>query len=678
MITRKEIYIILVLLCILVYANSIKGAFITDDITSIVENPNISRPLRFWSDPQQVLNSLAYSISGLNPWAYHLISIILHSINTLLVFSFLRLFFQVEASFFVACLFAVHPVHAEAVTWISGRPYLFLTAGSLLIYFLYQHALVLITAGKKSGIFRYILATLIFTYLVIKGPLFFALLPALLMLSDTLFSNWRKRWKWWIPFLVIVIVRLIVVKVQIQYRMGSLALETQGQPVYNNPFLYFIYSVFSHLWLLFWPQRLTIYHEPVIFQPFLIKRWMLCLLPILLALVWAFRKDKRIFFSLSMFIILLAPTYSPVPIASVVAERYIYFPAAIFSMALAYLYEKYIPKDRKAKRYAVMALTIILSLYAVRTIARNEDYHSQQRFSRMTLEASPNSPRAHNSLGLVYLNEANLKRAIGEFQEAIRINPLSFEAYSNLSLAYCKTGELDPALFFAGKAMELKQDAPAPFYNLAELYNRLGNKDQAITYLKKVIQLAPDHSKSYNCLGNIYSDLGYVLGATAAYRKSIELDARNFMAHYNLGNLYNSIGDKEEAISLYNRALRIDPNSVDVYNNLGSVYSARNEYELAVKAFQKAIKLDHMYVRAYSNLGNLYTKFGNSKAAIQILTEAMLVDDKHAPACYNLAAAYFYEKDYALAIKYCDQALSLGYSIPEGFLKELEPHRKNK
>lgn len=676
MITKKEIYIILVALCVLVYANSIKGTFITDDIASIVDNPNISKPLRFWSDPQQALNSLAYSVAGLNPWAYHLISIIMHSINTLLVFVFLRLFFQTEASFFAACLFAVHPVHTEAVTWISGRPYLSLTLCSLLIYLLYQRAMVLVTAEKKPGIFRYILSILIFVYFLIKSFSFFTLLPVLLIFSDMLFSDWRKRWKWWVPFLVIVIVRLILAKAEIQYRIDSLAIETEGQSVYNNPAFYFIYSVFSHLWLLIWPQHLTIYHEPVIFPPFLMKFWMVCLLPFLLVLLWAFHKDKRFFFSLSMFIILLVPTYSTIPVASVVAERYVYLASAMLSMSLAYLYEIYIPKNTETKRYAVMALIIIFALYGVRTIARNANYHNQQRFWRMTLETAPNSPRAHNGLGSIYLNEANLNRAIREFQDAIRIDPRSYAAYSNLSLAYCKTGELEPALFFAGKAMEIKKDNPEPFYNLAELYNRLGNKDEAITYLKKVLQIAPDHSKAYNCLGNIYSDLKDVKGATSAYSKSLEIDPRNSAAYYNLGNLYNRIGNTEKAISLYNKALKIDPKSADAYNNLGNLYSERNENELAIKAFQKAIEVDRMCIRAYSNLGNLYTKFGNSKAAIQVLTEAMLIDDTYAPTFYNLAAAYFYEKNYALAIKCCDRALNLGFPIPEGFIKELEPYRK--
>ncbi len=135
---KKLNFAVLITLCFLVYANSLNNAFVSDDIPAITENPVISQPLRSWLNPAALLNSLCYLIVKDNPWLYHLVNIILHSINTILVFLFLSLFFSPASSLLGASLFAVHPVHVEAVAWVSGKPYLFLTLAVLGTYLLYN------------------------------------------------------------------------------------------------------------------------------------------------------------------------------------------------------------------------------------------------------------------------------------------------------------------------------------------------------------------------------------------------------------------------------------------------------------------------------------------------------------------------------------------------------------
>jgi hypothetical protein len=86
MFKRKTPYLILTAACLLVYANSLHDAFISDDIPAILENPQITQFCRFFFGPHSLLNSFTYLVSGNNPFGYHLINIILHSINTILVF----------------------------------------------------------------------------------------------------------------------------------------------------------------------------------------------------------------------------------------------------------------------------------------------------------------------------------------------------------------------------------------------------------------------------------------------------------------------------------------------------------------------------------------------------------------------------------------------------------------
>jgi len=121
-ISMKYIFIVLALGS-LIYANTLKNEFVSDDIPAIVNNPDISR-LSFNGNLVTFSNSLDYRIGRLDPFIYHLTNLGLHLANSILVFLFLRLFFSPSACFWTALIFVVHPVHAEAVTWISGRPYL--------------------------------------------------------------------------------------------------------------------------------------------------------------------------------------------------------------------------------------------------------------------------------------------------------------------------------------------------------------------------------------------------------------------------------------------------------------------------------------------------------------------------------------------------------------------------
>ena len=179
--TGLRYYLALIGVCFLVYANSLNNAFVFDDISGILENPNIYQPFNHWYEPASLLNSLSYLIGKYNPFPFHLINIVLHALNTILVFLSLRLFFKVESSFISACLFALHPIHTEAVTWISGKSYIILSLFILAPLLLYYNATS--TKESKSGlkITSYILSLLIFSYFIINHYGFYFTFPFFLV-----------------------------------------------------------------------------------------------------------------------------------------------------------------------------------------------------------------------------------------------------------------------------------------------------------------------------------------------------------------------------------------------------------------------------------------------------------------------------------------------------------------
>src|SRR3989338_861953 len=263
----KHICFILIALCFLVYANSLNNAFVSDDIPAILKNPAISHPLRFWLDPFNLLNSFSYLIAGYSPFLYHLTSIILHSLNTILVFFFLSLFFKAESSFLGACLFAVHPIHTEAVTWVSGRPYIITSLFILVVYLLYHNATTVnphtnweniakskqpigvgVKNNRRINLARYLVCAFIFSYYLFVNFSFYFIFPLFLILSDITFGRWRRTWKLWLPFLGIVILKLLFGRSLILQRISFVAQEGGMGGTRTNPIFIFVYFFFSHMW----------------------------------------------------------------------------------------------------------------------------------------------------------------------------------------------------------------------------------------------------------------------------------------------------------------------------------------------------------------------------------------------------------------------------------------------
>lgn len=546
------IYLIFAGLCFLAYANSLNNAFVSDDITAILENPRLAYISDFWLDPSALLNSLIYKIAKFNVLPYHLASVILHFVNTILVFWFLRLFFKAWPSFLSALIFAAHPIHTEAVTWISGRPYPVLAFFALIIYLLYYKATHY--ENKKFSFITYLASLAIFAYFIIKNFSFCAFLPFFIVSSDIIFGRAKKNWKLWVPFFLILALRLsLATQVIHQRAIFTLLYKAGASEMWRNPVFPFIYSIFLHLWLLAWPVKLTFFHEPVVFYPLAMWSGFMALIVFISFLPYIFKKAKVIFLGILMYALFLAPTYSPIPLTSVVAERYAYLPSIFLSILFAFFYEKYL--QRLAERNRPIATLLFISLiaaYGVRTIIRNADWKDEKRLWKATLSAAPYSPWAHNSMGSVYLQEGNINKAIDEFNLALKINPDLAEAYNNRGRAYQDSGDIN----------------------------------QAILDYTRAININPDFVEAYNNRGIAYKKKNEFDKAISDYNRALKLNPNLAEVYYNRGNAWQKKGDFNQAILDYNKAIEINPHSAQFYTNRAAAYFLMGKQTKAKEALK--------------------------------------------------------------------------------------------
>ncbi len=595
MLSRKKFYLILIGLCLLAYSNSLNNAFISDDLPAILENPRISQISRSLLNPQGMLNSLAYLIAGFNPVPHHLISIILHALNTILVFIFLSLFFKTIPSFWGACIFAVHPIHTEAVTWISGRPYIITSLFILIGYFLYHKIALEVNSGKRINLKRYLLCLLIFSYYLVANLSFYFVFLPFLILADITFNRWQKTWRLWLPFLGVLILRVFLARNVLLERISFVAMEAGRQVTWSNPILNLAYSFFTHLGLLLWPAKLTLYHEPVIISSFVLRIEVVSVFLLLaISIFFLFRRAKKLFFALGIFVLFLAPTYSPVWICSIVAERYLYFSSIALSMAIAFGYEKYILKKQgELNKCALVVLIFLIFAYGIRTVLRNQDWKTPGIFWRKAVDVSPESMHVHGELALIYFKEGDIKNAIKHYNKAIEVNPRYADAYYNRGLVYKSQGNLNQVLQDYNKAIEINPNRADTYYNRGNTYSSQGNFNQALQDYSKAIEINPNFTKAYNNRGNIYKSQGNFSQALEDYSKAIEINPELAELYNNRGLVYRNQGNLKQSLQDFNKAIEIKPDYAEAYISRAIVYFQMQEYNKSWEDAHKAESLGY-------------------------------------------------------------------------------------
>lgn len=485
----------IVLLGTLIYANTLNNAFVSDDIPAIPQNPHINNLL---SSPDTVtfLNVLDYKIGKFNPPVYHLTNIFIHLMNSILVFFLLRLFFEREPSLWGSLIFVSHPVHAEAVTWISGKGYLLVTFFVLVSFLFYADAAK--GPALKKG--KYAVSLAAFVLSLVSGTIG-VLYPAALVLFDVVFGRFRKNWKLWPAFFLLVFVKLLFLHGGISQRIAEVRADG-GQAGTSNVFFNTAFSVFSHLGLLAWPQKLTLYHEPVVLSPFVLKIELFFLAVLAVSMPVLFKRSKVIFFAACFFVLFLSPTFSPVMISWLVAERYLYLPSISWSIGAAFLAER-CSRTYKTRATAGILMALLIAAYSVRTVIRNLDWKTHASIWRATAKVSPESPKAHNNMGDVYMLEGNMEKAAEEFRRAVELRPDYADAYHNLANVYRSTGRLDEAAANYEKAAALNPRLYQSYINLAGIYFQKGLTVRAKEYLEKALAVKPDDESVKQALASL-------------------------------------------------------------------------------------------------------------------------------------------------------------------------------
>ncbi|MBW2976154.1 tetratricopeptide repeat protein [Candidatus Woesearchaeota archaeon] len=559
-----------ILLSLFSYLNIFRNEFVWDDHVYILDNGDIRSvsnvKLFFTQDvdglyrPLRSMHyALVYSIAGKNELLYHLNSIFLHTLVSIIVFLIVFEIANKKAALLASLIFAAHPIHTERVANITAGFDLLGIFFMLLSFYLY-------IKFTKSNNKKYFLFSLFLFIIALFSSEEAIVLPLLIVLYELCFNRdeFIKKLKnkiiknylaFFIAALVYAVLRFFIlgIKGRIEgYLAGSFYLTMLTMP---KVFVYYIY-------LLIFPANLALFHDikaaSSFFEPEVLIS--LVILATIIFLTLKFYRNKVLFFSVFWFFIALLPFSNLVPLQVFMAERYLYVPSIAFSFLVSYFlfaaYNKF--KNKKIRRYGVIFFIILLLIfYSGRTIARNADWKNDLTLWSRTVETNPGSSRAHDNLGFTYERMGDNEKALEEFKTAVGLQPNDYRALANLGVAYAKI----------------------------EAYN------ESIAALEKSIGIKRYH-KTYDKLGLVYAEIGAEEKAIEQFKEATKIEPRYSKAHNDLATVYGRLGEFDLALQEFNEAIRIDKDYADAHYNLGILLEFLKQNDLAKKEFETALSLE--------------------------------------------------------------------------------------
>lgn len=489
-----------------------------DDQEYVTENTNVQSGLSLqnvvwsltaihsanWHPLTWISHMLDVQLFGLDPGMHHLTNLILHVLNTLLLFFVLgKMTGELWPSFLVAALFALHPLHVESVAWVAERKDVlstFFWMATLLSYYRYSNS---------PNLLRYLLVLLFFILGLTAKPMLVTL-PFVLLLIDywplKRFSGSRSgaRLVWEkTPLLVFTLLSCWITLVA-QHHAGaikSVEIYPLSIRVANA-----LVSYVAYLAKMVWPRHLTAYypHPGDSISIWMISDAVLVLVSVTVA-VWHFSgRYPHLWFGWLWYVGTLFPVIGLVQVGSqALADRYTYVPFIGLFIMVSYSLSYF----RSKPAIPATAFSIILILLTVQTRIQIRYWQNDMIFFSRMLNVTENNYQAHFGMGLALANRGMPDQAVVHYGEAIRINPDYDRIYNNLGILFLKKGDMQAAATQFQKALQLNEKNAKAHNNIGAAMMALGKTEQAVFHFQKAIFLNPDYAHAQDNLANARKEL---------------------------------------------------------------------------------------------------------------------------------------------------------------------------
>ncbi|XP_066245654.1 protein O-mannosyl-transferase Tmtc3-like isoform X1 [Euwallacea similis] len=674
---------VILVTCVACYYNSTHCDFVFDDISAIKENRDLRphTPLSnlffndFWGTPMHKEQShksyrplcvltfrLNYLFGQLEPLGYHLVNVLLHSIVCLMYFRMCSMFLPDLASFVAAMLFAVHPIHTEAVTGVVGRAETLSSVFFLAAFLFYSKA----TKNKKCTEWKHLTLSVvsIATAMLCKEQgitvagvcatyeLFVIQKIKLEDMRQFLKSAMTAKSSYHLPksnaatkrLLLLFLTTLLLLLGRLQIMGSQLPVFTR----FDNPAsvapspsrqLTYHYLISVNLWLLLFPCSLccdwTMGTIPIVDSLLdprnlsTLASYMFLLLMIGTAFVTENRHQSVVLLmSTSLLVLPFIPASNLFfPVGFVVAERVLYMPSMGFCMLIGYGWQ--ILRCKVGKKLAWSLACLLIVSHGAKTYLRNWDWENEYTIFMSGLRVNQRNAKLFNNVGHALESQGKFLEALQFFKTAVSVQEDDVGAYINVGRTY--------------NHLKMYKEAEEAYLKAKSLLPKAkpGESYQA--------RIAPNHLNVFLNLANLISKNHTRLEeADMLYRQAISMRADYTQAYINRGDILIKLNRTKEAQEVYERALLYDSNNPDIYYNLGVVFLEQGKASQALAYLDKALEIDPDHEQALLNSAIVLQEFGRPefrKTARERLLKLLVKDKSNERVHFNLGMLAMDDKD---------------------------------
>ena len=639
--------LVLAIVAFLAYQPAWRGEAVFDDDDHLT-SPELATAhglSRIWTEPSAV--SQYYPVTHSAFWlqnrlwghampGYHFTNLALH---VLCAFLFLRLLqhLALPGAWLAAALFALHPIHAESVAWISELKNTLSTAfylGAALAWLRFDQSrrrsdyfvalFLFIAALLSKSVTASLPAALLVVFWWQRGRLslhrdVLPLLPFFLLgICSGLFTAWIERrfiGAEGSDFDLSFVQRLLIAGQAFWFYLGKLV----------------------------WPANLT----------FIYPRWDLNIVSpwqflfpaatiLFVVALWILRiRQRGPLAAALLFVGTLFPVLGFLNIYpfrySFVADHYVYLASLGFIAAaangLTVLFKRWLPFNTVIPRALGLSL---IATFATITWHQSHIYRDTESIWRDTLAKNPGCFVAHSNLGLYLHQRGQLDEAITHLQQARALQPAFAEIHNNLGNALRDKGRLDEARALYEQALQIRPNLAQARYNLGALFLLQHQPAEALTHFQKAVELRPEYIDARINLAGLLLDQGRPAEALPHARYALSLYPENTDALTNCANALLALGQPTEALPLFEKAVVLQPNSPSCRFNLAQALLALNRQTDAQSQLERTIVLQPTFAQAHTALGHLLLAQGRLPDASQHYQSAIANTPDDLDATCNL------------------------------------------
>ena len=509
--------LVLVFLTLAVYAKIFRADFVYDDLGFIVNNQDIRSFTPFskfflspdiftgsnyaaeniggknWRPVASLAFAIEYRLFGPNPSGFHLVSILLHLANIILVYLLIaKITNRKNIALATAALWALHPVLTEAVSWISNQ-------SSLIFLGFFSLAILAILNYRDGGNKKYFLwisylffiLSLLTKETALGGIFIFPFIFYTHFKNNPTFQVYKKTFFNSLPFVLIGIVYFIA-RFQIIGSIGDHALR--GGSFLKN--LLLAPAVFAkYLALSVRPVNLLVeYSNFSIPQNLLDTRVVFGILFFVLfavLILFGRKSNKNLGFGAIWFVAFLLPVMQVIPFQDIIGERFLYAPLVGFLLTavlgidglLSYLTSKY---DRNFYPIGIAVAILIMGAFFILTYSRNNDWLNSENLWKSVLKLDPRNEMAWSNLSGYYIGKGMALRVVETSENLLNINPENISGNINLGVGLAMMNKMKEAESKLLYVLSKKPDYQPALVNLAVVYQNEGRYEDALRILKKL------------------------------------------------------------------------------------------------------------------------------------------------------------------------------------------------